>query len=61
MASVRSRSESNEPQPERLSLRWTVIIAVAAAASIPAVAVGGIPGAIGAFLLVAGALHAMVA
>ncbi|MFQ3559561.1 hypothetical protein QZN11_22550 [Streptomyces gramineus] len=58
---IRSRSDEPEQQPERLPLRWTVIIAVAAAAAVPAATVGGLPAAIGTFIAVAGALHVMVA
>lgn len=63
LSSVRSRSRSNEVerQPERLPLRWAVIMAVAGAASVPAAAVGGLPAAIGTFIMVAGALHVMIA
>jgi hypothetical protein len=57
-------NESIEPyeQPaERLPLRWAVIIALSVAAAVPAGAVGGLAAGIGAFFVVALALHAMVA
>ncbi|GGK64233.1 hypothetical protein [Streptomyces flaveus] len=63
MTSVRNSGNSHEPepQPERLSLRWAVIIAVAAVAAVAVSAAGGLPAAIGTFLAVAGGMHIMVA
>ncbi|MGW4673441.1 hypothetical protein [Streptomyces sp. NPDC004324] len=60
MTSVRNTDSSHDPEPERLPLRWAVIIAVAAVAAIAVVPAGGLPVAIGTFLAVAGGLHVMV-
>ncbi|MEU9310052.1 hypothetical protein [Streptomyces sp. NPDC048256] len=61
MSSVRNSDNSHEPEPERLPLRWAVIIAAAAAAAAVVVATGGgLTAAIGTFFAVAGAMHLMV-
>ena len=61
----RVRNEQHqEPSGEsarRLPLRWAVILAIAAGASVPAGAAAGFAGGIAAFVMVAAALHAMVA
>jgi len=54
-------SESGEQPPRRLPLRWAMIIATAGAAAVAAGTVGGLPAGIGAFFLVAGTLHVIVA
>ncbi|MGW6206282.1 hypothetical protein ACWF9B_21895 [Streptomyces sp. NPDC055089] len=58
--SVRNSRNSHDPQPERLPLRWAVIIAAAAMAAVTVAAAGGLPAAIGAFLAVAGGMHVIV-
>ncbi|MEV6507032.1 hypothetical protein AB0M61_13000 [Streptomyces sp. NPDC051642] len=60
MSSVRNTRNSHEPEPERLPLRWAVIIAVAAVAAVAVATAGGLPAAIGTFLAVAGGMHLMV-
>ncbi|MFF3245184.1 hypothetical protein ACFYWY_15970 [Streptomyces sp. NPDC002870] len=62
MPSVRNSRNSHEPerQPERLPLRWAVIIAVAAVAAVAVATAGGLPAAIGTFLTVAGGMHVIV-
>ena len=64
MPSVRSGPVAGEPddhQPRRLPLRWALIIATAGIAALAIGASEGLAGGVGAFFVIAGALHMIVA
>lgn len=55
------KSTGNGDQPERLPLRWALIVLVTAAAGIACFTAGGITAAVVGAAAVAAALHSMLA